>query len=130
VYRLCFLSTAARLGLLDLLASGPHALSEILGKQEADPTKAEALAAFLEIGISVREIQLKGGKYHLRGGLSKALSRRQFDPFVAMTQEVVGLHVPYLAAAPADDLARGRLTALTDDFAASPLDLRASANRS
>ncbi len=116
VYRLCFLSTAARLGLLDLLASGPCALSEILAKQGTDPAKAEALTAFLEVGINVGEIRLAGGKYHLSGSLSKALARRQLDPFLAMTQEVVGLHVPYLEAAPGDELARERLAALTNAF--------------
>ena len=98
-YRVSFLAEAGKNGVLAALASAPLNLEELLDALKLPLEKAPSLKAFLHLGLTVGEIAFHAGRYQLKGKRAKALADKDFDPFLAMAEEVCGLHVPYIGAA-------------------------------
>lgn len=112
-YTTCFLSRAGRTGVLAALAPAPLALRELRDALKLLPEQERGLEAFLHLGITLGEIGLREGRYHLKGKLARALSSGDFDPYLALAEEAAGLHVPYINAALKEGDA-SNLTELTD----------------
>jgi len=98
-YTTCFLSRAGRTGVLAALAPAPLALRELRDTLKLPPEQEPGLEAFLHLGMTLGEIGLRDDRYHLKGRLARALSKGNFDPFLALAEEAAGLHVPYINAA-------------------------------
>lgn len=115
-YATSFLARAGKTGVLRALASGPLAESELMRATGTEPQDAPAFRAFLHLGVTLGEIALDSGRYRLKGALARALSRQDFDPFLALAEEVAGLHAAYIASALDKSVDPAGLAALTDRF--------------
>ncbi len=71
VVRSLFLAAAIRLGLLDLLRE-PQTFRAVAGAVAA--ANDEQLEAFLAVGVELREIRLRDGRYSLRGRRARAIA--------------------------------------------------------
>lgn len=100
-YRVQFLVTAARAGLLRLLAAEPRDAAAIARTLEIAEGDTAALEAWLEVGVSVGDLELSGGRYALDGALAKALARPENDDLLAMMEEVQSLHARLVSDTPA-----------------------------
>jgi SAM-dependent methyltransferase len=81
--RFHYLYAAVDSGLLAALAQ-PRTKEEL--KDELAVQRPEFLDALLDMGLALKELNLKGGRYHLKGKLSKALLGPQGDPLSAVVQ--------------------------------------------
>ena len=66
-YRLAWLVTAFREGLLLRLARKPASLDELASEMEIDAADHDWLRAWLELGLRLRELRLVRGRYEPRG---------------------------------------------------------------
>ncbi|MEW6444263.1 MAG: class I SAM-dependent methyltransferase [bacterium] len=101
-YRVCFLASAASHGVLRALSAGPlplEALAEHLAPETA--ARRDALEAWLQFGVRLRELSLGPGGYRLRGYVSRKLAEAKNDALAALLQEVVTLHHTILFQTPA-----------------------------
>lgn len=112
-YSIIFLSRAGRTGVLSALADSPLTLEDLSIALKLAPEKTAGLKAFLNLGVTLGEIALRDGRYRLKGKLARALSNADNDPYLALTEEAGGLHVPYIQAALAEGDA-SMLSELTD----------------
>jgi SAM-dependent methyltransferase len=113
-YRVLFLSHAGKTGFLRALSSEPLTFQGLMNAIPLAPENAPRLKAFLNLGQTLGEIGLNSGRYHLKGKLSRALSREKFDPYLALTEEASGLHVPYIGSAINSDNDGSQLVELSD----------------
>ena len=90
-YKLTYLAAAGEAGLLKRLAPGPATFDSLAALYAADGQGREALEAWLQMGVRLRQLSRGPRGYALRG-LAKALARRENDPTLAMVEEVAGLH--------------------------------------
>jgi SAM-dependent methyltransferase len=81
-----YLYAAVDSGLLAALAQ-PRTKAEL--NEELAVQRPEFLDALLDMGLSLKELKLKGGKYHIKGKLSKSLLGPQGDPLSALVQAEV-----------------------------------------
>lgn len=81
--RFHYLYAALDSGLLAALAQ-PHSKEELM--DELAVQRPEFLEALLDMGLALKELKQKGGKYHLRGKISKSLLGPQGDSLSAMVQ--------------------------------------------
>lgn len=81
--RLHFLCAAFESGLLAALRA-PQSASEL--GQSLPVQRPEMLRALLDLGQSLNEFSLRGGRYHLRGRLSRTLATPEGDPLAAAVQ--------------------------------------------
>lgn len=91
-YRLCFLSAAAQDGLLARLAHGPLTFEQLAAAYAPDPTRHEALRAWLGFGVRLGELHDDGGRYALRSWLARRLAQPQHDAAAALIEEAGTLH--------------------------------------
>ncbi len=116
-YRTCFASTLASSGWLRLLANGPVTLDRLAAEIARDgqngsrrPGRSvdrDALEAWLNLGVSLGELELGPQGYRVRSRfLSKLLSPSR-DAIVAFLEEVVSLHHDLITETPAR-LEKGR----------------------
>jgi len=91
-YRLVWLVTAFREGLLERLAGRPASLGELASEMALDPADHDWLRAWLELGLRLRELRLDGDRYELRGYLARRLVRPENDAIAAILEEVATLH--------------------------------------
>lgn len=85
--RLHFLATACEAGLLRALPATREELVAALAVQ-----RPELLDGLLELGLTVRELSLSGGRYRIRGHRARALVSEGGDPLAAMLEELGGYH--------------------------------------
>ena len=99
LYRLCFVATAGKNGLLTALADGPVSFDRLAGEFCRDDDGAEALEAWLELGLHLGELTL-GEDGYAACGYSKKLLQAGNDPVLAMIEETVFLHIPLILKTP------------------------------
>ncbi|MCV2366050.1 class I SAM-dependent methyltransferase [Paucibacter sp. DJ1R-11] len=113
LYRSAFASAADASGLLTLLQESPRDSHSIAQALRIGPERHNALLAWLDCGLGVGELALRGGRYHLKGKLSRLLARPRNDVTAAMFAEVTRYHFDAILGAPAR--LRGGRTYTLDD---------------
>lgn len=113
LYRSAFASAADASGLLSLLHEAPRDSHSIARALRVGPERHHALLAWLDCGLGVGELALRGGRYHLKGKLSRLLARPRNDVTAAMFAEVTRYHFDAILAAPTR-LREGRAYTLDD----------------
>jgi len=116
LYRICFLARAGELGLLQQFGTDGAALAETAQALKIDADRYPALEALLDLGVALKELDLRNGRYRLKGFLAKALAKDTNDSWRAMASEVSGLHAACLAAAPGGESDARRLAGMTAAF--------------
>lgn len=112
-YRLVWLVSATRCGLLPRLRAGAVAFSDLADEMVREPGDHDWLRAWLELGVRVGELRCTGGRYSLGGFLARQMVRTKHDAFVAFLEEVTTLHHRLIVETP-QRLARGQRFALSD----------------
>ncbi|MCH9684794.1 MAG: methyltransferase domain-containing protein [Deltaproteobacteria bacterium] len=72
-HRVAWLAAALRHGVLAALAEAPQTFEALAQRLCPDPGGHEALRAWLEHGVLLKQLRLRGGAYHLRGMLARRL---------------------------------------------------------
>ncbi len=98
-YKLSYIASLVHNGFFAILAERPASLEELSRRLEIDASHAASLVAWLQVGVRLKEIALRDGKYALRG-LSGALARSGNDALVAIVQEAASLHYTLISATP------------------------------
>jgi 4-hydroxy-2,2'-bipyrrole-5-carbaldehyde O-methyltransferase len=111
-YRIAFLVGARESGLLAILSSKPMPLDQLATEYCRDAKAREALAAWLELGVRLGQLQMGADGYALKG-LAKKLGDPGNDAAMAMVEEVARLHYKLIANTPAK-LRRGELWSMSD----------------
>lgn len=114
-YRISFLSRAGKIGLLKALESRALNQDELLGALNLSSEKLPSMQAFLNLGVTLGELKLCSGRYKLRGKLARNMAKPEFDAFLSMTEEAVGLHAPYITTALSGDVGGDDLKILSDE---------------
>lgn len=99
-YRGGFVSAAASAGLLPLLAGGPLPLPQIAAGLKLGPEAHEALAAWLEVGVRLGELEAGPEGYSLRGRLARRLADPEHDSALAFLEEALTLHYDLIRRTP------------------------------
>lgn len=98
-YRACFISTAFSEGIYDILLDGPVSIEQLC--EDLGPgLSREGLQAWLNLGISLGEIERGTQGYRIKGALSRKLARPANDPYRAVLEEIVVNHYPYVTQTP------------------------------
>ncbi|NOU49893.1 class I SAM-dependent methyltransferase [Pseudoalteromonas sp. JBTF-M23] len=100
VYRTSFVTAANSSGLLASLQQGTKSLEQLQHHLQLDGTKQEALSAWLECGVRLKELTYKNGQYALKGKLSKHLAKQENQIAAAMFEEAIRYHYDALLSAP------------------------------
>ncbi|MEW5829176.1 MAG: class I SAM-dependent methyltransferase [Chloroflexota bacterium] len=98
-YRLTFTASASRSGLLEALAGDPLPFERLAERFCRDAAAREGLEAWLQMGVSLKELELVEGGYTL-AGYSKKLILPHNDALRAIVDEVVTLHHPMILETP------------------------------
>jgi len=112
-YRVHFLVAAAKARVLTLLGAEPRSAAELARAMDLPEADVSALTAWLEVGLSLGDLEFVDGKYSLDGPLAKALARPENDDLLAMMEEVQALHARLVGETPAL-LAKGERLSLRD----------------
>ena len=81
--RMHFMYAAYECGLLAALTT-PRTRDELI--KELDVQRPELFDALLEVGLAAKELALDGGRFHIRGKRSKAVTGKDGDMLAAMVQ--------------------------------------------
>lgn len=92
VYRADFLSTSASSGVLRLLAAGPASLDRLAAELRLEAPYRNALEAWLQVGVRLKELSVTKDGYALRSKLSRVLAAPENDGAAAFLEEVMTLH--------------------------------------
>ncbi len=111
-YRIAFLAGARESGLLEILSGKPMRLEQLAAGYCRDAKAREALAAWLELGVRLGQLQMSADGYALKG-LAKKLADPGNDAAMAMVEEVARLHYKLIADTPSR-LRRGELWSMSD----------------
>lgn len=111
-YKVLWLGTAARCGVLAQLSRRPQDAASLASALGLPDDSADTLAAWLDLGASVGLLATLGGRYRLRG-LALALSRTSNDALAAFVTELTVLHHP-LATEAIDRLRDSRPLQIAD----------------
>ncbi len=98
-YRLTFAAAASKSGVLEALAGGSLPFERLADKFCRDAASHDGLRAWLQMGISLKELQLAEGGYAL-AGYSKKFTQPHNDALRAIVDEVVTLHHPMILETP------------------------------
>lgn len=101
LYRCSFATAAGASGVLQLLREGPQDGDTIARALGVAPQRREAMLAWLDCGVRAGELDLKRGRYHLKGRLSRLLSAPGNDVNAALFAEVALYHYESILQAPA-----------------------------
>jgi SAM-dependent methyltransferase len=112
-YRLSWLASAARQGVLRALADGPRSFDRLARELSPDPRTEGALRAWLQVGVRLGELESGRAGFALRGFMARRLAEERHDPVSAFIEEVVQLHHSLLLQTP-ELLRRGQLWGLED----------------
>jgi SAM-dependent methyltransferase len=96
VYRFLWLSAAVRERVLVLLREGPKTLDELARALQIPSAGREGLAAWLEFGVGLGELEQGGAGYYLKGFFAKRLAAPEGDPVAALMDETAVLHARLL----------------------------------
>jgi 4-hydroxy-2,2'-bipyrrole-5-carbaldehyde O-methyltransferase len=111
-YRIAFLAGARESGLLQILSGKQVPFEELAAGYCRDAKAREALAAWLQLGVRLGQLQMGTNGYSLKG-LAKKLADPGNDAAMAMVEEVARLHYKLIADTPAK-LRRGELWSMSD----------------
>jgi hypothetical protein len=97
-YRACYVTSLAENGMLAVLAGGPVLFDDLVAQYcpTGAPGERDALDAWLDLGISLRELKATPEGYALRGRLSRQLARPENDAALAALQSMVRHHHRFL----------------------------------
>lgn len=109
-YRIAFLGTALRSGVLASLPATPAELTQKLGY---DTTMLEGLEAWLDLGVTIGELRRDGSRYSVRSRRAKALLKEANDPIAAFHEEYADLHHRLITETPTR-LKTGELLQIAD----------------
>ena len=112
-YRLVWLVSAFRAGLLRRLSAGPASLPKLAQEMTRGDADHDWLEKWLEMGVRVGELRQQGATYSPRGFLAKRLAEPKNDAIAAILEEVVTLHHKLIVETPAR-LASGEHFTLAD----------------
>lgn len=98
-YRACFISTALSEGIYDILLDGPVGI-ERLCEDLGPGVDREGLQAWLNLGVSLGELERGRQGYRIKGALSRKLARPANDPYRALLEEITINHYPYITQTP------------------------------
>lgn len=114
-YRITYVVSAKRNGILDYLAKKPSSFEQITKEFSSEPESTlsiDALKSWLDLGIHLGEIKYAKEEYSL-SGYSKKLSIPDNDPIMAMLEEIVFLHSKLIIDTP-DKIRQGASWSLED----------------
>ena len=112
-YRLVWLVSAFRAGLLARLTNGAVSFAELAGEMADTSRDHDWLRKWLDLGVSVGELRCNDDRYALASFLARSLARPQNDAVVAILEEVATLHHTLVLETPRR-LARGDRFPLAD----------------
>jgi len=112
-YRLLWLVSAARAGVLVRLAREPASLETLAAERLRDPADRDWLEKWLELGVRTGALRFDGFRYALRSRLARALARPENDAIAAILEEIATLHHRLVWETP-ERLAAGRRFTLAD----------------
>lgn len=111
-YRVLWLGTAERHGILRTLGQGPLGVPELAATLALPHQAHDALGAWLDLGAFVGLVRQRGERYALRGP-AKPLAKASNDAVAAFYRELTELHHPLITEA-IDRLRDGRPLELGD----------------
>jgi hypothetical protein len=91
-YRVVWLASAARHGVLARLAAGPVPFDRLAAELAPGAGGGDALRAWLEVGERLGELRAGPGGYRLHGFLARRLADPGNDAVAAVCEEVASLH--------------------------------------
>jgi len=98
-YRASFISAALSRGVYENFIEGKASLEYLCKKM--DVSNREGLEAWLELGVSLGELQRAGNEFQVKGKMSKALLEPGNDAYKALLEEIVNYHYRYVMDSPA-----------------------------
>lgn len=99
-YRAGFISTAISEGIYDVLSKGPASVKHIQNNIGSDLDQ-EGLEAWLDLGVSVGELDKKNDSYRIKSTLSNELLKPANDTWKAFFQARVEIFYDYIIKTPA-----------------------------
>lgn len=112
-YRVAWLAAAARAGLLPRLADGPVPLPQLARDFAPGADDTAGLQTWLDMGVTLGELECSGEEYALRGFLARRLADPANDAIAAILEEITSLHHSLLVETP-ERLRLGRPFTLDD----------------
>lgn len=112
-HRAAFLGAALRAGILQRLARGPRTAAQLAAEMGYDPAMTSGLASWLDLGVDLKELSRRGGRYALRSRRARRLAHPANDPLAAMYEEVATLDHALIVETP-QRLAEGRPFEMSD----------------
>lgn len=100
-YRLGFLASASRAGLLRLLAGGPKPAAVLAPELAPDPAMFPSVTAWLGVGVRLGDLDLGPAGYSLKSPLARALSDPANDDVAALLEEIACFHHRLILDTPA-----------------------------
>ncbi|MCI0339930.1 MAG: class I SAM-dependent methyltransferase [Planctomycetales bacterium] len=100
-YRVLWVASAARSGILRRLSAGPVAFEELAAAFAPDPAARDGLASWLRLGVALRELRGGARGYRLRGLLARRSVDAAHDAAAALLEEAARLHHPLVLEEPA-----------------------------
>jgi 4-hydroxy-2,2'-bipyrrole-5-carbaldehyde O-methyltransferase len=104
-YRSSFVAAALSEGIYTLLRDKPASLDQLYqhlnGSQAGEDGSMEKLKTWLDVGVSLGELNLTSAGYGLHSQLSRQLAQPSNDGIAAMYQEVCTLHHDLITQTPA-----------------------------
>ncbi|HEX6269329.1 MAG TPA: class I SAM-dependent methyltransferase [Anaerolineales bacterium] len=97
-YRASFISTALSRGVYENFIDGKASFEHLCEKMAV--SNREGLRAWLELGVSLGELERTGNQYQIRGKISRALLNPDNEAFKALFQEIVDYHYIYVVDTP------------------------------
>lgn len=91
-YRVSFVASAARAGVLRLLAGGARPLGEIAAEIAPDPAAQASLEAWLDLGVCLGDLDRDASGYSLKSPLARRLAQPANDDVAALLEEVATFH--------------------------------------
>jgi SAM-dependent methyltransferase len=99
-HRLAFVGAALSSGVLHRLARDPSSAEELAAEMGIGAAMRDGLEAWLELGVTVGELDVVGNRYRLRGKLARRLVDPRNDAAAAFTEEVALLHNAVITQTP------------------------------
>jgi len=112
-FRVHYLSAASSSGLLAMLSEGPMSVEQVALRIAPNPATADAVRAWLDMGVGAGVLRFSGGKYAIKRGLAKFIADPRNDAFAAFCEELTEMDGPSLTLLP-QRLRDGRLLTLAD----------------
>lgn len=112
-YRVVWLASAFRAGVLQRLAREPASLETLAGESLRERADRDWLERWLELGVRTGALRFDGSRYALRSRLARALARPENDAIAAILEELATLHHRLVLESP-ERFAAGRRFTLAD----------------